>query len=585
MADDEITAMSIFSQVGSVLSTAKTIEGIFFGDSTPSATEIAQAVAAEVKIIFHDELEGDAVKNATGTLDALRTFLHTDYANAQAEATSHGVTDYKSLYDMLHDATSTPSAASLETAAATLEAWLAPDDNQPVNSNMYKALPICLGLRVHQCLLYREYGTVAAALAAAPPGPNDAMTYKDKTRDQFAEESRTQFDNMRSTAQAAIDTYLQRVTRAVNERVYKVTYHEDTQQLGPYANQPCHLAIMTDEWLSGSQPDTLFSWSAPSYYRSGHFNYQMMICDIWAPYHRVLWNASDEDKSRLDQLVRGYPLNDAGDITDYNDKSGFISQSLDSGYAFGKWAREARGLLMSLDLVATGLPGDTQEDTWFCCQKCGVLYHGARPGVCSDKGPHLSQEDGTNYVIHRWNRPLATGSWSANPTPIPNTQANFVRCTQCQALYLDGSYGGCIASPSEQHQPATGDMLTGADGSQYVDTGNRYVCLGDVPPKHYPASADHPFTPGAQFGLPIHGSAWRMCASCGGLYNSDAPGKQCVAARLGDPLEKNGEHRDSGLPPMWITTLGTSANARLETNHGGDAGDNPTQPPGDPWRS
>lgn len=84
MAGDEEMAMQLFSVAGTAMGVASSMRSIL-GGTPPTAGEIAAAVAAEVKIIFMDNLTDVRMTDAAATLQQLRAYPCTSaYCGASA---------------------------------------------------------------------------------------------------------------------------------------------------------------------------------------------------------------------------------------------------------------------------------------------------------------------------------------------------------------------------------------------------------------------------------------------------------------------------------------------------------------------
>jgi hypothetical protein len=320
------------------------------------------------------------------------------------------------------------------------------------------------------------------------------------------------------------------------------------------------------------QPDVLYAWLRDG---QGHPNYRREVAPIWAPYHRVLWDGQDDDWQQLQNAVSAYRFNDADayrtNSHDFrvfvgrdgaNDAASFVAESMPNMRAFGKWSRQARNLLIALDLLARGLEG-TAEDNWLGCAKCGLLYHGAHPGRCFGGGVHSSgvldagQGFGQNFIVQRLNEPLdekmpTSDAIYLKVPGVPNTLRFLARCSKCQVLHFMPSNNSSHCAGGGTHEAAPGGMLTRPDGTQYADTGHRFVCTGDVP---------------AQLGLSTVKTDWSICVVCFSLYHPNINGR-CFG---GSP------HAGAGSS-VWLPSLSGSPNAELQ------AGMPPFKPqPPDGW--
>jgi hypothetical protein len=179
---------------------------------------------------------------------------------------------------------------------------------------------------------------------------------------------------------------------------------------------------------------------------------------------------------------------------------------------FGKWAGNARNLLMQLDIVATGVGGVEQEQ-WNYCAICGMLHFGGAAGICPGSGPfgnsHFNASS-FNYVLH-----------CDSPSPPSGTQADWRWCKNCGTLHFTGG----------------GASVCSAGGAHSSDGSGNYVLLT---------------APGST-GIATVQDNWRYCRNCGSLHYGSGPGV-CPGSPFGPPVL--GPHDASESDDYQLSSIG-----------------------------
>lgn len=437
MADDgELTVMELFSDMGTLIGLGMDISSIFGGDGTPSAGQIAALVAQEVEAIFFQQNANTVVTAAADALDTVRIFLSSDYLNAQTSGESNA-----DLWTLLNSP-SNPGIANLENAQNSLLSWLQQNAGVPPGaSGSYatQAASVGLGLAIHLCLLHRERSKCA-------PDPQTAAAeladMRDKARIAIAGDPDNNIPGFQQAVEDAIGS--RNVTLAILNGTY-----EDHDSSTDWAmtrlpdawlanqDQP-QLWVQTDLTLSGQDAATAFA------YQSATMN------PIYANYKNVLWDARPQDCTALQT---GFPPDVwRGTGTDFTNGDEFSAENFDNICAFGTWVTAARGTLMGLDLTASGLLGQ-QEDDWRICRNCNGAFHGLDDYSCPAGSVH-DASDSPNFVMRQQ---------VTNATTPPNSESSWNGCTQCHGVFRSGGGNVCAA------------------GGSHVAGQAYFMCTGDPP--------------------------------------------------------------------------------------------------------
>jgi hypothetical protein len=228
-----------------------------------------------------------------------------------------------------------------------------------------------------------------------------------------------------------------------------------------------------DNWLVGGPCGLATEWDSSNVY-------SIELHRVWFAYRRLLWSGSDGDRDELlKQLAQG-----SLSRTHRRDwRDDFVAQSVSKVQAFGQWAANARKILLSLNMLATGVAGDSQ-DNWHKCSRCAGLYWGSGDTVCPAGGSH--ERLGTKDYVLYLNTPTTQ-------TPA-DAQGGLRWCRKCSGLYIFGN---------PHHCPA---------GGEHDSTGSGDYFLHRTAPQN---------------GIDHEGN-WRLCTKCGVLRDS-ANGGKCPA--------------------------------------------------------
>jgi hypothetical protein len=511
-----------------------------FGGGNNDSKKLLEAFTAEVKALLDKSSFDNKLKDIMGTLDSARQFVTITYPN---NLKSTMLPDER--YNDIGSAMANPLSDS-----STLGVWMTDETD---NHLLPPAISIYLGLCVVICKLYQLQ--VAAATAAATPGA--VLKSTDTTAAGWQGDKASAELNVRSQAKIAVGTMtpsdpaLPSVMKIINDRIAGLKYWVDAPHhiivvgQGHSKTITWAAAHMSDDWLTGYGPSELITWA--DYSGKGDApdpkDYVPALARVWHAYKKVLWDGNADACTELKSALGDDKLRKAS-FSDSHLRDDYLrpNSSYDMVCSFGQWAGEARGTLMKLDLIATGLPG-TQEDSWVTCSKCGLLYHGPSSGPCAAGGQH-----GTfvshNFVVHRL--PTTPMSDISGAAPgAPNTKTCFARCSKCHILQLQGGHGPCAAGGL--HVSESGNQRKDDAGQNYTDSGNYFVCTGSPP-----AGDDAPV------GIASVQEGWRMCTRCFGIYldpgamnprQSDAIHENvCAAGGRHGPLDET--------MPIWMTTLG-----------------------------
>jgi hypothetical protein len=153
-----------------------------------------------------------------------------------------------------------------------------------------------------------------------------------------------------------------------------------------------------------------------------------------------------------------------------------------------------------LNLMSTEARAAGNQDQWWSCKKCGVLFYNGFPqkGRCAAGRAHVAEEthtaQGNNYLI------------SYDVPESSNAQGGWRNCHKCQAMFFDGypNKGACPA------------------GGGHGAAGFVFVLAHDVPEKG------------------LSQKEWRYCGKCHALFNNGTQNKgRCAAGGVHTPENFN----------------------------------------------
>lgn len=486
--DDELSAMEVFSDVGTALGLAQSLESIFDGGGGLSAQAIAALVAQEVADIFFEQTAATQISDAAAALDTVRQFLGNNYLNAKnaGETTAE-------LYALLNSSQNEPLYL-LQQQTDLLASWLNTAGVKPAQgtgTNWAQAVSVGLGLAVHSCLVYRELAAVS---------PDDPTKNANLANMQDTARIAIQGDSGGAGFQAGLENALSGSQQAADGttiwgRLIGLIYNYTSQGLGKatwqldlfitdnWAQNPGALTLETTSGLYGTYPNASDALAAM----------RQAMDPIFSSYLDVLWEARQQDCDALTSQINA---------------AGLDATVVDNIVAFGQWAQAARDTLMALDLIATGLNGDP-EDGWYVCGNCGAVFHGLDPLSCPAGGTHSNMMS-PNFVLHQQ---ASTPADPTVPTPPPQpwtsgATSGWGQCANCNGLVALGTVPGggfCFPNGSALPPPGGGNPLR-----YHSPQGNYFVCSGDVPDP-------------SQRGIANAQGGFFSCATCGLLCFSMGP--------------------------------------------------------------
>jgi len=465
--------------------------GDIFGSSSFTLADIAEAVRQEVAKVFFQQEANDALIDAAASLKTAQDFLRIDYLIAK----NSGLTDAE-LWKKLDDSTATPNLANLETAANTLEGWINAASQQDGNDRIAAtATTLYLGMYLHICLYYRERSLVAPA-------------------DQKTAERLT----MQARAHAAITTMMPHALGLIDDRLGCLQY-----QLGDFPHGVPEDLVgdsLTDHWFDGAGQNVVYAWNSAD----DGAEYTFALRAVMHATSRLLSNGGQAQADALWSALESKWLNKAPTM-DTDVRSDYRGLTYTEDWNFGKWAIDARNLLMQLDIVATGI-GGSEQDQWSYCSTCGVLYFSDGPSTCPGRNAfgttsHMSPAS-SNYVMH-----------CDSPSPPSGTQADWRWCANCGVLHL--ASGGASVCPA---------------GGAHVSAGSANYLIPIVPPA-------------PPVGLATLQDGWNWCKNCGALHFGGGGASICPAAAGPIPGE-GGPHATAAESASGSYQLASLGNALWE---------------------
>lgn len=460
MADDADLFIDLLKNFGS-FAEEKALSAIFGDPGAPSLPNIAAAIREEISKAFFQQSAEVQLIEAAGGLQAAEQFLAIDYQNAQIEArraidgagdkTAETGIQNQRLFTLLDASTTAPGLSALVATAAMLESWIADAAGQDGGDRIAaKAATIYLGIYLHICLFHSERAKVAADAAGKA----------------------SELDDMRDKARIAIATMMPHVLNLVDARLGCLRYSTSPTR-GNWDQ-------LYDSWFEPSNNLVIYSGTVmgddnKDYVTALHVateaTRRLLFCGDLAAAD-ACWNAVKNN---------GWLSGPRGGEMDRRDD--YLGQTFTSDWNFGKWAANSRGLLMQLDLVATGT-GGTGQDQWAWCRKCGVLYYDNAASHCPAPvgvggAGHIGWRS-LNYVMH-----------CDSPSPPPGTQPEWRWCKNCGVLHFGG--GGASRCPN--------------GGGPHASEGSGNYLLIETP------------APGAgHVGIATVQSNWKYCNKCGALH-------------------------------------------------------------------
>jgi hypothetical protein len=500
---EDLTAMGVLGDLGTLIGLGQAISSIFGGSGSPSAGEIAALVEQEMEVLFFQQTADAVISSAADTLDAVRTFLAVDYANAQAAGQSNA-----ELWALLNSSSS-PGIANLEEAQDGLTNWLQTNSGTPPGTSgsyMSRAASVGLGLALHICLLHRERAKVA------PDDPTKATELDDmrgKARIAIAGDSSIGVPGFEQPIEATINGRTEQLPLLAatwkdrNDDVHAMTRIPDSWLAG---TEQFEVWMDTDLFRSGEDADTAFSRQAP------------VMRPLYTAYRRVLWDGFPDDCTTLQN---SFPPDGWGTSGwDFNNGTAFSTQNFGNICAFGNWVKGARTTLMALDLIASGLTGQ-QEDDWHVCQQCNALFQGIDDLPCPAGGVHEAAIS-PNFVM----RQQVQGS-----TTPPDSESVWNKCTQCSGVFRWDTGGVC------------------ASGGSHVAGQAYFMCTGDPPDA-------------TQRGISNATGGFACCEPCGLLYfpagNLNVSANSFMEFQNNGVCPAGGPHQSSlATPPQyWLSWIG-----------------------------
>jgi hypothetical protein len=462
MADDADLFMDLLKNLGS-FAEDKALGAIFGDPGSPTLPDIAAAIREEVSKAFFQQSAEDQLIEAAGDLHAAEQFLAVDYQNAQIEAQRaiDGATDKAAettsqnqrLFTLLDASTTAPGLSALVATAAVLESWITESAGKDGGHKIVaKAATIYLGIYLHICLFHSERSKVAAGSAGTA----------------------TELDDMRDKARIAINTMMPHVVTLVADRLACLRY--STSPTGGPWDQ------LYDSWFEPSNNLVVYSGTVMG---DDNKDYVAALHVATDATRRLLFNGEQASADACWNAVNNNGWLSGPRGSEMDRRADYLGQTFVSDWNFGKWAANSRGLLMQLDLVATGTGGG-EQDQWAWCGKCGVLYYNNGASQCpAPQAPmgiggagHLGLTS-SNYVLH-----------CDSPSPPAATQTEWRWCKNCGALHYGG--GGASVCPNGKGPHAS-------DGS------SNYLLIETSMPDPN------------RIGLAVQDD-WKWCSKCGVLH-------------------------------------------------------------------
>jgi hypothetical protein len=473
MAGEADEFLKLLSTFGTLVGLGSSLKNIF-GSSPLSAEDIAAAVREEVERSFFRQEAEQQIIDASAALAAAHRFLAIDYQNLQ----DAGETRDK-LWEALDQSNTAPGLSQLTAAAETLESWIGEAEQQNQDMIAAKAAPVCIGIYLTICLFHRERSKVAEDDPA-----------------RVAE-----LEDMRDKARMSIGSMMSHVLNLINLRLGCLAFLDNDPKANDYPQPAFVAASMTDHWFDGGGQNTLYGWKVRS---DGSNDYANAVHAVMRTTRKLLWAGEQADADALWNALNSDWLRQApfmgNDIRD-----DFRGLTFTAVWNFGKWAKNTRNLLMQLDVLASGIAGNEQEE-WARCMICRGLYYTAGKSVCAGNAnlPHM-YDGSLNYVLH-----------CDSPSQPAGAQADWRWCNKCGALHFGGG-GGSVCPAGGTHEVS----------------GSANYLLGFAP-----------MPDASQLGISTTDPGWTWCNKCGGLH--EGPGG-CPAG---------GWHENTGSANYWLACLG-----------------------------
>jgi hypothetical protein len=490
----DTTFMGVMSDIGTLVGIGSSLRDIFGGSKALTIDDIKAAVLEEVTAALRQQAVEAQIINASATLQAAQNFLTRTYLPALDRHTPGSDTGH--LWFMLTDATDAPSFDTMNEVVTALQDWMAPPTDARIAA---KGMSICLGLYLYMSLLRRERAAVAP-----PASKGDEL------------------GAMRSNAQLAVQMFLPSVNpppdpatappsvnQMMQDRLGRLTYQsDDNPNITDVGGVPVVNFCTVDNLHDASFDDHawLFAYKDK---RDPSMDYAAALHWVERATRRLLWSGEQADADELArsftdgwlQLPYGLGRLEAPFTEDYRDTT------TAADLAFGKWAKNARSLLISLDAIASGYSGKGQ-DGWAWCSACAALYYSGAASRCpASAGPHRHDSPSSNYVLRC--DPVST-------QPLPDgVQDNWRWCHKCSGLFFNAAARICPA------------------GGAHDASGSGSYLLGVAP-------IPDPTT----VGIDAAQDDWRWCPNCAALHFGAGV---CPAG---------GSHGSTGSGNYWLNFIG-----------------------------